>query len=144
MKQLLRVRELRLRDSKSGARLVPLSRAAGRVLEEVPRIAGNPWVIPDTKRGRHLADLNHYWERVREEAELPEVRLHDLRHSFASRALALGESLSMIGKLLGHNKIDTTSRYAHLARDSIKASSTRVADSIGADVLGGGGGKAPA
>ena len=62
---------------------------------------------------------------------------HDLRHSFASRALALGESLSMIGKLSGHNKINTTSRYAHLARDSIKASSARVADSIGADILTG-------
>ena len=57
------------------------------------------------------------------------------RHSFASRALALGESLMLIGKLLGHSKIDTTSRYAHLARDSIKASSVRVADSIGADIL---------
>ncbi len=64
---------------------------------------------------------------------MPEVRLHDLRHSFASRALV--ESLSMIGKLLGHNNIDTTSRYAHVARDSIKASSAQVADSIGADVL---------
>ena len=127
--------ELRLRDSKSGARLVPLSPPAARVLAELPRVEDNPWVIPGTKRGRHLADLNHYWERVRERAELPEVRLHDLRHSFASRALALGESLSMIGKLLGHNKIDTTSRYAHLARDSIKASSARVADSIGADIL---------
>ena len=84
--------ELRLRDSKSGARLVPLSPAAGRVLEELPRVAGNPWVIPGTKRSRHLADLNHYWERVRQEAELPEVRLHDLRHSFASRALALGRA----------------------------------------------------
>ena len=58
-----------------------------------------------------------------------------LRHSFASRALALGESLSMIGRLLGHSKIDTTSRYAHLAQDSIKASSARIADSIGADIL---------
>ena len=72
---------------------------------------------------------------MRERAKLEDVRIHDLRHSFASRALALGESLSMIGKLLGHNKIDTTSRYAHLARDSIKASSARVADSIGADIL---------
>ena len=127
--------ELRLRDSKSGARLVPLSPAAARVLAELPRVEGNPWVIPGRNPGRRLSDLNHYWERVRERAELPEVRLHDLRHSFASRALALGESLSMIGKLLGHNKIDTTSRYAHLARDSIKASSARVADSIGADIL---------
>ncbi len=64
-----------------------------------------------------------------------DVRLHDLRHSFALRALALGESLSMIGKLLGHNKIATTAHYAHLARDSIKASSARAADSIGADIL---------
>ena len=62
-------------------------------------------------------------------------RNNDLSHRFASRAQALGQSLSMIGKLLGHNKIDTTSRYAHLARDSIKASSARVADSIGADIL---------
>ncbi|MCY4394857.1 MAG: tyrosine-type recombinase/integrase [Rhodospirillaceae bacterium] len=129
--------ELRLPDSKVGARLVPLSPAAARVLAELPRIEGNPWVIPGTKPGRHLADLNHYWDRVRAEADLSDVRIHDLRHSFASRALALGESLSMIGKLLGHNKIDTTARYAHLARDSIKASSARVADSIGNDILNG-------
>ena len=129
--------ELRLRESKSGARLVPLSPAAARVLTRLPRIVGNPWVIPGTKPGRYLPDLNHYWDRVRERADLEGVRLHDLRHSFASRALALGESLSMIGKLLGHNKIDTTARYAHLARDSIKASSARVADSIGADILDG-------
>ena len=61
----------------------------------------------------------------------------DVRHRFASRALALGESLSMIGELLGHNKIDTTARYAQLARDSTKASSARVADSIVNDILNG-------
>ena len=127
--------ELRLPDSKTGPRMVPLSPAAARVLRELPRIEGNPWVIPGFKPGKHLADLNHYWDRVRDKAKLDDVRIHDLRHSFASRALALGESLSMIGKLLGHNKIDTTSRYAHLARDSIKASSARIADSIGADIL---------
>ena len=127
--------EIRLPDSKSGARLVPLSPAAARVLAELPRIEGSPWVIPGRNTGKHLADLNHYWDRVRDEADLEGVRIHDLRHSFASRALALGESLSMIGKLLGHNKIDTTARYAHLARDSIKASSAKVADSIGADIL---------
>ena len=127
--------ELRLPDSKTGARMVPLSPTAARVLAELPRIKGNPWVIPGFKPNRHLSDLNHYWNRVRDRAELQDVRIHDIRHSFASRALALGESLSMIGKLLGHNKIDTTSRYAHLARDSIKASSARVADSIGADIL---------
>ena len=64
------------------------------------------------------------------------ARLHDLRHSFASRALALGESLPMIGKLLGHARIETTARYAHLARDSVDAAAARVAASIGADILG--------
>ena len=127
--------ELRLPDSKTGPRMVPLSPAAARVLRELPRVEGNPYVIPGFRPGRHLADLNHYWDRVREKADLEDVRLHDIRHSFASRALALGESLSMIGKLLGHSKIDTTSRYAHLARDSIKASSARVSASIGADIL---------
>ena len=63
------------------------------------------------------------------------MRLHDLRHSFASRALALGESLPAIGKLLGHSNIQTTARYAHLARDSVKTSAARVAASIGADIL---------
>ena len=127
--------EIRLQDSKTGPRMVPLSPAAARVLRDLPRVEGNPYVIPGFRPGRHLADLNHYWDRVREKADLEDVRLHDIRHSFASRALALGESLSMIGKLLGHSKIDTTSRYAHLARDSIKASSARVADSIGTDIL---------
>ena len=128
--------EIRLPDSKTGPRMVPLSPTAAQVLKGLPRIKGNPWVIPGFRPNRHLGDLNHYWDRVREEADLDGMRLHDLRHSWASRALALGESLSMIGKLLGHNKIDTTSRYAHLARDSIKASSARIADSIGADILG--------
>ena len=127
--------ELRLPGSKTGPRMVPLSPPAAEVLRALPRVAGSPWVIPGTKAGRHLADLNHYWARVRDRADLADVRLHDIRHSFASRALALGESLPMIGKLLGHSKIGTTARYAHLARDSIKASSARVADSIGADIL---------
>ena len=127
--------EIRLPDSKTGARMVPLSPAAARVLVDLSRIKGNPWVIPGFKPNRHLADLNHYWDRVRERADLQDVRIHDIRRSFASRALALGESLSMIGKLLGHNKIETTSRYAHLRQDSVKASSARVADSIGANIL---------
>ncbi len=79
--------------------------------------------------------LDDPWQIVRERAGLKEVRLHDLRHSFASRALALGESLTMIGKLLGHTQIQTTARYAHLARDSVKASAAQVAASIGADFL---------
>ena len=130
----LKASELRLRDSKTGPRVVPLSPSAVRVLEGLPRAAGNPWVIAGRKPGTHLSHISHYWYRVRERAGLDDVRIHDLRHSFASRALALGESLSMIGKLLGHSKIQTTARYAHLARDSVKESAVRVAASIGADL----------
>ena len=127
--------ELRLPDGKTGARLVPLSPAAAEVLSRLPRLTDNLWVIPGSKPGAHLADLQPPWERVRKRAGLDDVRIHDLRHSFASRALALGESLPMIGKLLGHTQVQTTARYAHLARDSVKASASRIASSIGADIL---------
>ena len=129
--------EIRLTDSKTGPRTVPLSPAAVRVLAGLPRPAGNPWVIAGREPGTRLSYMAHYWYRVRERAGLDGVRIHDLRHSFASRALALGESLSMIGKLLGHTKIQTTARYAHLARDSVNESAARVAASICGDLQGG-------
>ena len=66
-------------------------------------------------------------------AGLHDVRIHDIRHSYASRALSLGKSLPMIGKLLGHRKVQTTARYAHLARDSVKAAAERVSHSLAAD-----------
>ena len=128
--------ELRFPDGKTGARLVPLSGAAASVLSGLPRVGDSPWVIAGGKPGRHLAQLQPAWERVRKRAGLEDVRIHDLRHSFASRALALGEGLPMIGKLLGHTQVQTTARYAHLARDSVKASASRIADRIGADILG--------
>ena len=134
----LKAGELRLPDSKTGARMVPLSRAAAGVLTALPRDPDNPWVIVGRKPGTHLIDLHYAWWRIRARAGLNDVRIHDLRHSFASRALALGESLPMIGELLGHRQIQTTARYAHLARDSVKASASKVADSIGADILAGG------
>ena len=131
-------RELRLRQAKSGPRMVPLTPALERVLDGIARIDGNPWVIPGRKPGAHLADLHDHWERIRDRAGLEDVRIHDLRHSYASRALALGESLTMIGRLLGHSKVTTTARYAHLARDSEKAAAARVGASIGADLVRGG------
>ena len=129
--------ELRLPDSKTGARLVPLSPAALNVLSNLPRAPDRPWVIPGRKPGAPLRNLHAPWKIVRARAGLDDVRIHDLRHSFASRALALGESLPMIGKLLGHRRVRTTARYAHLARDAVNASAARVADSIGTDVLAG-------
>ena len=72
--------------------------------------------------------------RVHTRAGLDDVRMHDLRHSYASRALALGESLTMIGKLLGHTQVQTTARYAHLARDSIQNAAARITGSIGGNL----------
>ena len=126
--------ELRLRDAKTGARQVALSPAARKVLAALPRLPDNPWVITGSRAGGRLANLNAQWVVVRKRAGLEDVRIHDLRHSFASRALALGESLTMIGKLLGHRQVQTTARYAHLARESVKTSAARVAQSIATDM----------
>ena len=106
-----------------------------KVLADLPRVPDNPWVIAGRVKGTHMKNLNAPWGVVRARADLKEVRIHDLRHSFASRALALGESLPMIGKLLGHRRAQTTARYAHLARESVKEAAARIAASIGEDVL---------
>ena len=132
----LRAGELRLRDAKTGPRSVALSPSARRVLEGLPRLPDNPWVIAGTKPGWRVTNINAAWLLIRARAGLNDVRIHDLRHSFASRALALGESLPMIGKLLGHRKVQTTARYAHLARDSVNAAAARVAESLRADLAG--------
>ena len=129
--------EMRFGDSKTGARVAPLPPPAEKVLEGLPRFPDNPWVFPGRKKGMRQRNIQDSWSRVRERAGLDGVRLHDLRHSYASRALASGESLSMIGDLLGHRKVQTTARYAHLARDSVRESTARVAESIEADILPG-------
>ena len=126
--------ELNLPDTKTGSRAVPLAPSAVRLLGSLPRDDDNPWVIVGRRTGTHLTDLQHPWRRIRERSGLYDVRIHDLRHSFASRALALGEGLPMIGKLLGHTQVQTTARYAHLARDSVKASAARIGDSIDNDL----------
>ncbi len=126
--------ELRLRDAKTGARAVPLSPTARGVLTAIPRQPGNPWVIFGREPGTHLANLNSSWQVARREAGLEDMRLHDLRHSFASRALALGESLPTIARLLGHSQIQTTARYAHLARQPVKTAAATVADSLADDM----------
>ena len=131
----LESRELRLRDTKTGPRTVPLSPAAVKLLAGLPRYEGGPWVIPGRKPGTHLVRLGNAWRLLRKRAGLEDVRLHDLRHSFASSALALGESLPMIARLLGHRQIASTARYAHLARASVHQAAARVADSLAEDIL---------
>ena len=126
--------EFRLRDGKTGARMVPLTPTAETVLAGIARAPDNPWVIVGKKPKTHLSTITADWYRLRAHAGLDDVRIHDLRHSYASRALAAGESLSMIGKLLGHADIQSTARYAHLARETERLSAARVGGSIGADI----------
>ena len=109
-------------------------RTCAALLDGIPRIEDNPWVIVGRRQGTDLTDLDYYWQPIRAKAGLGDVRIHDLRHSYASRALALGESLPTIGKLLGHGKVATTARYAHLMRDAEKEAAVRVGDSIGAHI----------
>ena len=126
---------LNLPDSKTGKRSIPLSPEAVKVLSGIPRIDGNPWVIPGKTEGKHRRSLQAPWKIVCERAGIQDMRIHDCRHSFASRALALGESLPAIGKLLGHSQVETTARYAHLARDSVREAAVRISDSIAADAF---------
>ena len=127
--------EIRLEDSKTGGRSVSLSPEAVSVLSGMPVIEGNPHVIPGQVAGDHLRNLNHPWKVVCGKAEIEGARIHDCRHSFASRALALGESLPAIGKLLGHSQVETTSRYAHLGQEAVRDSAIRISESIAADIL---------
>ncbi len=127
--------ELRLKDTKAGARRVPLTPAIEAVLAGIPRLADNPWVIAGRRPGQRIGAIHRAWIPLRARAGLEDVRLHDLRHSYASRALALGAGLPMIGRLLGHATVSATARYAHLSRDSEKASAARVGGSIGKAIL---------
>lgn len=122
--------ELRLPDSKTGAKTVHLGDAAVAVFKAIPRIVGNPYVIAGKKEKSHLTDLQHPWRRIRKAARLDDVRIHDLRHTFASEGLLVGEGLPMIGKLLGHTQVQTTARYAHLASHPIKQAATRISDRL--------------
>jgi len=123
---------LRLPDSKTGAKVVHLGQPAIDVLKKIVRVENNPWVIVGALPGCRLTDLQPFWQRVRARAGLKDVRIHDLRHTFASTAVASGQGLPMIGKLLGHTQVQTTARYAHLADQPVKDAADQVAGNIGA------------
>lgn len=121
---------LRLPDSKSGAKIVAIGQAVVETLKTIPKVKNNPYVITGTIEGQHLTDMQKPWRRLRKRAGLDGLRIHDLRHSFASDALQLGEDLTMIGRLLGHTQVQTTARYAHLKTGPIKAAANKVSDAI--------------
>ncbi len=121
---------LRLPDSKTGAKPIYLSDAAVNLLRGIPVIAGNPFVIIGKKPGARLVNLQKPWRRIRAAARLNDVRIHDLRHSFASIGASAGMSLPVIGKLLGHTQPITTARYAHLAADPIRQAANQIGSEI--------------
>ena len=117
---------LRLPDSKTGAKVIHLNPPALALLRELPRHGKNPHVLTGEKIGAHLSDLKKVWRSVRKAAALNDVRLHDLRHSYASMAAGAGFSLPVIGALLGHATPTATARYSHLAADPLKQATTRI------------------
>ena len=119
-------------SSKTGPKTIQLPPPARAVVHALPR--ASRFVFPNPKGTGPMTDLGYRWSKLRKLAGLDDVRIHDCRHSFASRALVLGEGLPMIGKLLGHTQLQTTARYAHLARDTVKASAARIGDSIERDL----------
>jgi integrase len=124
--------------SKTGAKPLYLSAAAQAVLAGIPRVEGNPHVIAGAKVGAPRTDLKKPWAAIRRAAGLEGLRIHDLRHSFASVGAGASLGLPIIGKLLGHSQPATTARYAHVDADPMR----RAADAIGATIDAAMGGRA--
>ena len=122
-----------LRDSKTGPRTVWLSSAARRILDSLPR--RRVCVFPGRRRKRFasLQGLDHFWRNLRDEANLQDVRLHDLRHSYATLALQAGETVPTIGRLLGHGDPHTTLKYIHLADETVRQAVDAVAPILGGE-----------
>ncbi|WP_264211164.1 site-specific integrase [Leisingera thetidis] len=122
---------MELPDSKTGARRIPLPQPAREILAHLPRTPGNPYVIEGKLAEKYATDLQHPWRRIREKAGLPNVRIHDLRHTYASNAVSSGMPIQMVGRLLGHTQLQTTMRYAHLADDPVRKAAERNAEMLG-------------
>lgn len=117
-------------DSKTGPKVIRMSKPALEYLRSIPVLAGNPYVLPGRNGKGHLVGLTRCWDRMRQAAGLGDVRIHDLRHTFASAGLESGLSLLMIGRLLGHRSSATTNRYAHLADDPALEAANRISDHL--------------
>jgi integrase len=123
---------LRLADSKTGQKAIPLNAGALEILSKIPRLEGSRFAFPAHRSEGHYEGTSKVWRIVRSMAGIENVRMHDLRHSFASIAVSGGASLPIIGALLGHADSATTHRYAHLHDDPLKAASEAVGGKIAA------------
>lgn len=132
--------EARLPDSKTGEKTIHLPPPAMAVLTSLPRMESNPYVFVGHVAGKQMVNLQKPWRRIRAAAGLETVRLHDLRHAFASVAASSGLGLPIIGKMLGHTQAQATHRYAHIQADPVKAAAATVAGKI-ADAMKGGAGQ---
>ena len=123
--------KLFLPDGKAGPRTVWLSSPARQVLDGLPRRTG--WVFPAKRKPGPLSSIDPFWHRVRAEANLSDVRLHDLRHSYASIAIMHGETVLTIGRLLGHNDPATTLKYIHLADTTVREALDAISPVLGGE-----------
>jgi len=122
--------QLHLPDTKTGESIRPLSGPALEILQSLPAGAPNDRVVPGSGGRRH--DPKPTWQAVRHLAGLPDVRIHDLRHTVASRSQHAGDSLLVTASLLGHRDLDTTRKYAHLIPDPLRVAADRVAGDMAA------------
>ena len=137
----IRAKRIHLPDSKSGPRTVWLSSAARAVIDAIPRYRPDcPFLFPARPPTRHIDNFEYQWHRIRNEAGLPGLRLHDLRHSWASVAAMNGVDMVTIAKLLGHALVETTERYTHLSDQSVSDAADRVSNRIHAALAGRGAG----
>jgi len=129
---------VRLPDSKSGAKSVPLNAPAIQVLSSLMERRGDsPWVVQGARQGQPFVGLQRIWRRALERAALDGVRLHDLRHTHAAVLAGSGVSLPIIGRILGHSIPATTARYAHLSDDPVREASDEAGRQIAAAMSGG-------
>lgn len=123
--------QIRLDDSKVGARSIAIGDAAAKFLKLHPRSGESPYLFPSTRNpAKYYVGTCKVWLRVRAAAGLDEVRMHDLRHTFASFAVAGGLSLPFIGALLGHKDVKTTQQYAHIADQPIRVAANSTSSAI--------------
>jgi integrase len=119
------------KNTKSGQpHRVPLSAPALALLSEMKERTTSNWLFPGNTEGQPLRTIHRPWQHIRKAAGLGDVRLHDLRHSFASALASKGASLQLIGELLGHRAIATTQRYSHLSNDALQAAVEKVGEVV--------------